>query len=90
MFIKLQIKCFLRIRHKMARSLGNRVRSNHAEHVSTNDPIIYEGWGGPVCTTFLKTHGLTPLSDAFFNADHDELIEIYIFSRNCHPRPHLC
>ena len=34
-------------------------------------------WGGPDCTFFLK-HGLTPLSDAFFKADHDELIEIYI------------
>ena len=32
-----------------------------------------------VCTTFSKTHGLSPLYDAFFNADHDELIEIYIF-----------
>ena len=35
------------------------------------------GWSS-LCT-FLKTHGLTPLSDAFFNADHDKFIESYIF-----------
>ena len=34
--------------------------------------------GGPVCTTFLTTQGLTT-SDAFFNADYDELIKIFIF-----------
>ena len=37
------------------------------------------GGGVAICTTFLKTHGPTSLSDALFNADHDELIEIYIF-----------
>ena len=36
-------------------------------------------YGGPVCTTFLKMRMLTPLSDAFCNADLDELIKIYIF-----------
>ena len=35
----------------------------------------------------LKTHGLTPLSDAFFNADHDELTEIYMFSKKNLPPP---
>ena len=34
---------------------------------------------------FLKMHGLTHLSDAFVNADHVELIEIYIFSKNRSP-----
>ena len=30
----------------------------------------------------LKTHGLTtPFADAFFNADHDELNEIYTFQK---------
>ena len=43
---------------------------------------IFGHLGGPVCTTCSKTHGLTPLSDAFFNAVHDELIEINIFYKN--------
>ena len=30
---------------------------------------------------FLKTHGLILLSDASFNTDHDEFIEIVIFSK---------
>ena len=30
---------------------------------------------------FLKTPGLTLLSDAVFNADHDKIIKIYIFSK---------
>ena len=30
----------------------------------------------------LKTHGLTQLSDAFFNDDHDELIENSHFSKD--------
>ena len=30
---------------------------------------------------FLKTHGLTSLTGALFNADHDRLIESYIFSK---------
>ena len=37
-------------------------------------------YGGRVWTTFLKTHDLTHLSDAFFKVDHDELNEIYILS----------
>ena len=37
---------------------------------------------------FLKTHGLTPLSDAFFCTDHDELSEIYISLKKM-PRLHL-
>ena len=36
-------------------------------------------WSG-LCN-FLKIHGLTHLSDAFFNADHVEFIEIYNFSK---------
>ena len=39
------------------------------------------GWFTSVCITFLKAHGLTLLADAFLNADHGELIEIYIFSK---------
>ena len=42
-------------------------------------------YGGPVRTTFLKTHGLTYLPNAFFNADHDELNEIYDFSKELIP-----
>ena len=34
---------------------------------------------------FLKTLGLTFLSDAFFNADNDKIIKIYIFSKNGGP-----
>ena len=32
--------------------------------------------GGPVCTFFFITHGLTPDDAFFFNADHDEGIKI--------------
>ena len=28
---------------------------------------------------FLKSHGLTPLSNAFFDAEDDELVDFYIF-----------
>ena len=38
---------------------------------------------------FLKTPGLTLLSDAVFNADHDKIIKIYIFSKNWGPRLHF-
>ena len=34
---------------------------------------------------FLITSGLTPLSDAVFNADHYNTIKIYIFSKNWGP-----
>ena len=39
----------------------------------------------------LKTNGLSPLPLIWriFNADHDELIEIYSFSKIWYPRPHL-
>ena len=30
-----------------------------------------------------------PLSDVFLNADHEELIEMHIFFKKCHPA-HIC
>ena len=45
------------------------------------------GWSG--LYDFLKTRGLAILSDALFNADYDELLEIYISSKKMWPRPHL-
>ena len=30
---------------------------------------------------FLKLRGLTPYTDALFNAHHDEIVKIYIFSK---------
>ena len=46
------------------------------------------GWTGRsgLCN-FLKIRGLTPLSDAFCNADHDELIKIYTFYKKMGHRP---
>ena len=38
---------------------------------------------------FLKMPSLTRLSDAVFNADHDKIIKIYIFSKNWGPRLHF-
>ena len=37
------------------------------------------GWSS--LYNFLKMSGLTLISDAVFNADHDEIIKIYIFSK---------
>ena len=48
---------------------------------------LYVEWGSPVCTTFLKMHSLTTLSVAFFDTDHDGLIQIYIFTKNVPPLP---
>ena len=44
--------------------------------VGMGDYIL--GW--PCLYNFLKTPGLTLLSDAVFNADYDKIIKIYIFS----------
>ena len=45
----------------------------------------------PPVHSFPKSHGLTPLSAAFLDAHHDELIEMSIFSKkNWRPRPLLC
>ena len=48
--------------------------------------LVWTGLGSRVVwlvpTTFLKTNRLAPLSDAFFNVDHDDLIKIDIFSKN--------
>ena len=45
------------------------------------------GWSG--LYNFLKAHILTSLNNAYFNADHDELIEIYIFQEKLRLCPHL-
>ena len=45
--------------------------------------------GSPVFSTVWK-RTLPPLSDAFFNADHDELIEIYIFLKQFGGPARIC
>ena len=42
-----------------------------------------------MCAAHFEKAQSHSLSDAFFNAYHDELTEIYIFSNILHPRPHL-
>ena len=58
-------------------------------HVNNGKNVDYAlGWSA--LYNFFLTHDLIPLADAFFNADQDELIKIYIFAKDSGAPARIC